>query len=124
MNDSESDIRRATGAAPGGAPPDVDRGIELRQMLIDGFRGKMRWATLLLWIYALAGTAVAVFAAVRFFAAEAVRDVVLYAALFLAAAGLVTCMKMCYWMLINRNTVLREIRWLELRVAELAGKIK
>jgi len=122
MKESDSDIRKVLRDAEASHPDDIDRGIEFRQMLVDGFRGKMRWATLVLWAYGLGGTALAVFSAVRFFAAQEVRDLVLYAALFLVGSGLVAFMKLWYWTLMNRNTVLREVKRLELRVAELADK--
>ncbi len=122
MKESDSDIRKALRGEEMSHPDDVDRGIELRQMIVDGFRGKMRWATLMLWAYGLGGTALAVFSAVRFFAAQEVRGLVLYAALFLVGGGLVAFTKLWYWTLMNRNTVLREVKRLELRVAELADK--
>ena len=122
MSESESDIRKALRDGERSNLYDVDRGLEVREYLVHGFRGKMRWATLVLWLYALGGTALAIFAAVRFFGADQMWDLVLYATLFLTGWGLVLFMKLWYSQILNRNNVLREIKRLELRIADLADR--
>jgi len=88
-------MRKAAGARGPAGPVEIDRGIEGREIFVQGYRGRMRWATLVLSVYAT---------------------------LFLVGALLVSFMKMWYWQRLNRNTVLREIKRLELRLAELAGR--
>ena len=122
MSESESDIRKALRDGERSNLYDVDRGLEVREYLVHGFRGKMRWATLTLWMYALGGTALAIFAAIRFFGADQAWDKVFYATLFLTGWGLVLFMKLWYWQILNRNNVLREIKRLELRIADLADR--
>ncbi len=62
--------------------------------------------------------ALAVWSAVRFFQVPDgdVRGLVLYATLFLFAATQVPVMKVWFWINWNRNSVIREIKRLELRL--------
>ncbi len=74
------------------------------------FRGPGRWMVAVVWVYVLVFTALAVGTAVMFFRAEPVREQIAYAAGFLVSINVVMILKMWYWMLLNRNTVIREIR--------------
>jgi hypothetical protein len=121
MSESD-DIRKVLRDTEPSDLDEIDRGLEVREWMVHGFRGKMRWATLVLWLYAVAGGILAVVATWRFCNADQVWDMVLYATLFLVGTGLIAFMKLWYWQILNRNNVLREIKRLELRIAELADK--
>jgi hypothetical protein len=122
MSESDDDIRKVLRDTEPSDLDEIDRGLEVREWMVHGFRGKMRWATLVLWLYAVAGGVLAAVAAWQFWNADQVWDMVLYATLFLVGVGLVAFMKLWYWQILNRNNVLREIKRLELRIAELADK--
>jgi uncharacterized membrane protein len=123
MSDFEKDLREGLRKANG--KPDYDLGQEdtLREMLVSTFRGRMKWMSIIAWIYLLAFTGLGVFAAVRFFLVETTREMILYATVFLVAIGIAAAVKMWYWMIMNRNCIQREVKRLEARVAELAGKL-
>jgi len=93
-----------------------------RQMLAGTFRSQPRWMSLIAWTYILVFTAIAVIAAVQFFGAEAVRGQILWATVFLTSNMIIMMLKMWFWMIMNRNRIIREVKRLELRIAELTDQ--
>jgi len=65
-----------------------------------------------------------VYSAVRFFGAETTRTQIAWSVGFLTSNMVVAMMKMWFWMQMDKNTVIREVKRLELQVATLAGIIK
>jgi hypothetical protein len=122
MSDFEKELRDELRRANGG-DYDPRREETLRGMLLSTFRGRTWWMSLVAWIYILLFTGLAVFAAVRFFQVEGDRQMLLYATVFVAAIIIAAITKIWYWMLINRNAVQREVKRLEIRIAELAEKL-
>ena len=120
MSEMDNDIRNGLRKVDEAGKYDPDRGESLGQMLAESFRGKHRWMAWIAWIDSLVFTAVAVFAAVQFFRVDGVRQMILYAAVFGLSSGIVLFLvKIWYWMLMNRNSIKREVKRLELRIAEL-----
>ncbi len=122
MSEFEKDLRDELRRANGG-DYDPDREDTLRGMLLSTFRGRTWWMSLVAWIYILLFSGLAVFAAVRFFQVEGDRQMLLYATVFVTAVIVAAITKIWYWMLINRNAVQREVKRLEIRIAELAEKL-
>lgn len=58
----------------------------------------------------------------QFFHASETRDLIFWAAGSLWAALAVAMLKMYFWMEMNKNVVLREVKRLELQVARLAAR--
>ena len=102
---------------------DPTREETLFGMIAESFKGKMRWMVLLVWVYGLVFTALAVFAAVSFFLADSVKMWIFYAALFLMTCNFIVVVKLWYWMLLNKNSVTREIKRLELQIAKLTQRL-
>ncbi len=96
----------------------------IRELLFSQFRGKMLVSSLLVYIYVILFSALAVFCGVQFFLAETTRDWVMYGVGFTTAVGIVNVVKLWYWMLANRNAVTREVKRLELQVSRLAEMIE
>lgn len=63
----------------------------------------------------LAFLGIAIFAAVRFFAAQGVQEWIAYATLFITALLVVTLIKLWLYLVWVRNSLMREIKRLELR---------
>ena len=63
-----------------------------------------------------------VYCAWQMFAAEAMRDVVLWSAGAIVSTLSVAMLKMYFFMEMNKNVVLREVKRLELQVARLAAR--
>ena len=121
MNETNNKIRQALRTDD--AEYDLRREEGLRDMMVGAFRGKSRWLSVIAWVEMLLFSAVAVIAAIRFFQVAEVRDMILYAAAFLACLIVACLIKMWFWMLMNRNAVNREVKRLELRLAKLIEKM-
>ena len=91
----------------------------LFQEVFEVFRGRQRWLNLLGAVIQLIYLFLCIWSAYRFFGAEAVRDQILFATGFLASLGITMAFKIWFWMVMNRNAVLREVKRLELQVARL-----
>jgi len=89
------------------------------ELMGDTFRTKMRNWIILLWVEMLAITIGAFWTGYRFFTANDVRDMVLWGTITTILILAVWVIKIWYWMEINKNTVIREVKRLELQVAYL-----
>ncbi|HUS46552.1 MAG TPA: DUF6768 family protein [Phycisphaerae bacterium] len=122
MNDMEKDIKKALSQTEGpGLDPIREEGF--REMIAATFRGRLRWMTIYAWVWAWVVTGVTVFAAIKMFMVDNTRELILYTALALVSASMVMFIKLWFWLLMNRNSTTREIKRLELRIAELAAKL-
>jgi hypothetical protein len=91
-----------------------------RTMLSDFYSRKMLSIVILVWVWALIFIAGAIGSAVMFFGSDQIKDQIMYAALFVCLVLFVGFVKVLAWQMIARNSIKREIKRLELRVAELA----
>jgi hypothetical protein len=100
--------------------PDMND-VPMRQLFGEMFKGKQRWSSLFVMVFILAFTFVMVVALVMFFRAEAgdTKGLIMWATLFLTAALSAGMLKMWFWMGMNRNLLAREVKRLEMRIAEL-----
>ena len=96
----------------------------LRTQIADTFRGRFRWLAWIATFYRFAFLAIAIFAANKFFRVDETRDLIVYANLFLLSFFGMAFIKMWYWSLLVKNSVIREIIRLERQVAKLEGDIK
>ncbi len=123
MNDLGNDVRKAPEAKreESGEGPGEQT---LRSMIAESFRGRQRWMAIISWVYVLVFAAVGVYSLVLFLrlAPDApVKTMLLCIAIFLLMMIAAATTKLWYWMLLNRNSVLREIRRLERRIDRLPG---
>ncbi len=123
MNDLGNDVRNAPEAKreESGEGPGEQT---LRSMIAESFRGRQRWMAIISWVYVLVFAAVGVYSLVLFLklAPDApVKTMLLCIAIFLLMMIAAVTTKLWYWMLLNRNSVLREIRRLERRIDRLPG---
>lgn len=93
-------------------------------MIGDFYNRQMMGVAIFAWAWGLAMVAGAVFCGVRFFQAEAVRDQLMFAVIFLVCITWLNAIKIWSWQMIHRNNVKREIKRLELRIAELSEVMK
>jgi hypothetical protein len=98
------------------------RETTVRTMLGDFYNRKMLATAVFVWVWALAVVAGATFCAVRFFNTDETRYQIMFAALFVVCVQFLSITKIFAWQIIHRNGILREIKRLELRIAELTGK--
>ena len=91
-----------------------------RSMLGDFYNRKMLSTAIFVWMWGLAVVAGATYSAVQFFRNVETRDQIMYATIFICCVQFLSLTKIFAWQLIHRNGILREIKRLELRVAELS----
>ncbi len=95
----------------------------LRSMLGDFYNRKMLSTAIFIWVWGLVVVGGAVFCAIRFFNTAETRYQIMFAAIFVCCVQFLALTKIFAWQLIHRNGILREIKRLELRVAEFSGKL-
>ena len=95
----------------------------LPAMVAESFRSKNRWLVWVVWVSIFIFTAIAAWTAYRFFTAETI-DAKLEWGLIVALAMLsVVMLEQWYWMELQKNTVVREVKRVELQIARLAGRL-
>ncbi len=103
---------------------DEDQENTLRSMLSDFYSRRMLSIAVLVWVWAIIFMGGAVGSAIGFFATERTKAHIMYAALFVCFVLFVGFMKVFAWLMIARNGIRREVKRLELRIADLAGKLE
>ena len=120
MNDMNDAMRSALNSEVQFEAIDSDRELPIRTQVAETFRGRFRWVVLLAVFFRILFLIIAIIAVVQFFRVTGTRDLVAYATLFLASVVATAALKLWYWMLLIKNSVIREIKRLELQVAKLS----
>jgi hypothetical protein len=98
--------------------------ISLWSMLKDFYNRKMLSVIILTWFWFLVILALVIYSVIKYFQSEQPKDLIFYATLFIIAIQFVVLMKIFAWQFIHRNSIEREIKRLELRIAELSEAVK
>ena len=120
MNDMNDAMRSALNSEVQFEAIDSDRELPIRTQVAETFRGRFRWVALLATFFRILFLIIAIIAVVQFFRVTGTRDLVAYATLFLASVVATAALKLWYWMLLIKNSVIREIKRLELQIAKLS----
>jgi len=123
MTSFDDDLKEGLKKVNGEGDYDPGQEQSLFQMIGSSFRGRQWWLSCIAWVYIFVFTGLAVFAAVRFFGAETTRAQILYATIFAITAAIAMAVKMWYWMILNRNSIQREIKRLEMTITQLTNKV-
>jgi multisubunit Na+/H+ antiporter MnhG subunit len=95
----------------------------IRSMLREFYSRRMAATSAFIWGVSVLFLAVAVYSAVAFFGAAETKTQILYATIFIAAFQAMGLMKIFAWQVLHKNSIKREIKRLELRLAELAPSL-
>jgi hypothetical protein len=112
MNDIDKKIQAALRREAGGDTLMTEPNIA--EELIVAFRGRNRWLTTLVLIWSIVLFVGAVWAAIRFYHAEAVITQLRWGGLSLLFILMVSFIKVWFWLEMNTNRVLRELKRVEL----------
>jgi hypothetical protein len=93
-------------------------------MVGDFYNRRMLSVVIFIWAWGIAIMAVTIFSGVKFFAVEQTKSQIMYASIFICGCQFIALMKIFAWQLIHRNGIKREIKRLELRIAELNETVK
>jgi len=102
---------------------DESREDTVWSMVGDFYNRKMLSFVILLWVWAIIFIVGSVYCGVQFFKAEQTKYLIMYAAVFVCFVHGISLIKIFAWQIIHRNGLKREIKRLELRIAELANSI-
>jgi len=103
---------------------DESRENTISSMLKDFYNKRMLSMIIFIWVWALLFVAGAVYSAILFFRNVETQSQIMYAAIFLTCCQFLGLMKIFAWQIIHRNGLKREIKRLELRIAELSETVK
>jgi protein-S-isoprenylcysteine O-methyltransferase Ste14 len=117
MKKIDDDIRKVLAGEE--ALYDLDREEGVFRQMAGIFRGKMRWMAIAVTIESVVFLVLMVLAAVEFFQAGDTKQQIFYATVVLLLAMLLLLIKLWGWGQMNRNSIQRELKRLELRILEL-----
>lgn len=103
---------------------DESREETLRGMARDFYSRRMRSTAILVWGWAAVFAALAVYAATQFFKATQTQGQIMFAALFVLGAHGIGLMKILAWGMLQQSSIKRDVKHLELRIAELTEMLK
>lgn len=112
MNDLDQKIQAALKETTEGES--LAREPNIAEEIITAFRGRNSWTTMLAVVFSIGSMALAVWAGLRFYGADAVREQLLWGGLCLLAVLFVSFLKVWFWMEMHSNRVLRELKRVEL----------
>lgn len=96
----------------------------LRRQVLSTFAGRLRWLNAAGWIGGFVLFAAACVFASRFLSAQDLEDMLRWgAASALAFAG-VALVKVWFWMELQKNAIVREVKRLEVQVASVAAQLR
>ncbi len=89
------------------------------------FYSRKMWSTaVVVWIWGIIFFAGAVYSAIQFFETDETQLQIMYAAIFVPCVLAIGFMKVFAWEMVHKHSIKREIKRLELRIAELAETVK
>ncbi|MGI9430761.1 MAG: DUF6768 family protein [Myxococcota bacterium] len=91
----------------------------LAGQVADHFLRRSRWVAAFAWMKMGGTLTISIVAAVFFFGAETTRAQIAFASIFLTGFVGFAMWWLWYWMVLNRNAALREMKRIELQIAEL-----
>jgi hypothetical protein len=107
-------------------PQEYDESKEetLRSWLRDAYSKKMRWILINVYVGYLILLPLAIFSGIKFFRTEQTIYQIMYAAIFLFCSQWIGFVSVFGWVMMQRPRISREIKRLELCIAELTETMK
>ena len=124
MNNIDAKIRRALEATDTDLADEFDGDQSMMEMVFDTFRGTQKWLTFLAIFGSFVFMAGSVFGIIQLFREQESRELILWGLGVVFCFSAISMMKIWFWMQMNRNSILREIKRVELQVARLAAKLQ
>jgi hypothetical protein len=90
--------------------------------LLASFHGSRKWLSVYVTVVIFVVFGLSIYSLVQFLSVEGVREMMLWGAAMGGSLLIVTMLKVWYWMQMDRNAIIREIKRLELQIATLKKK--
>lgn len=123
MTNIDQEIRKALMEGESEGIQELGHEQNLWEMSMELFRGRQKWLSIWGYIIGIILVATGVWALLRFLAATELQELARFGMFFMAAFAAVMAMKIWFWMVMNRNSIIREILRLELRIQEMSRKL-
>jgi len=88
------------------------------------FKSSQRWAIILVFAHFFFYLALAIISGILFLISDTTKYQIMYAAFFVCLFLIAYLIKVFAWVMVSRNSIKREIKRLELRIAELNESLK
>lgn len=124
MDELERRITQALRAEDAAEYERLDPDLPPWEMIFETFRGRTRWLKVLMMFWMVVFMAAAVWCVIRFLRAEDVRAMLGWGLVGLFAVQGVAFMKVFWWMEMQRNAIVREVKRVELQIASLSGTLR
>ena len=98
--------------------------VNLRSMVWEFYNKKNRFTIIWVWGNSLVFLALTAFSTISFFKTEQTKFQIMYAAIFVCCIQAIILAKIVCWQTMHTNRITREIKRLELRIAELNETVK
>lgn len=119
MNDLDDRIKEALRREHGDLVGDDVPAASLHEMLSDAFHGRNRVFTAMAFVMTLGFLALAAYCAVEFFRTDDLKEALAWAAGYATSLATVIAMKIWFWMEMQRASVMREVKRVELQLLRL-----
>ncbi len=93
------------------------------QMLGGLFQGKNKWIILLFNVVMLIVLGLLIYCVVQFFNTDQTNDLIKWALAIVTGLMMISMLKMFIWMQMDKNSIKRELKRLELQVSNLSSKL-
>jgi hypothetical protein len=101
---------------------DESKEDSLRSLAKEFFSKKMRWVIVNVYVWFFVLLVPIIISVKQFFKTDQTKFQIMYAAIFVCCTLTVFSLKVFWWVMAQRYSIKRDIKRLELRVAELAQK--
>ncbi len=103
---------------------DDSREDTIRSIVTDFYSRKLLSTAILVWVWATIFFAGAIYSAIQFFEVDDTKSQIMYVAIFVPCVLAIGFMKVFAWGMVHRHSIKREIKRLEIRIAELNETVK
>ncbi len=95
-----------------------------RAMVRDFFSEKMRWVMITVYAWSFIFLALIIISIIFFFMTDQTKFQIMYATIFVCCTLSIGFLKVLAWVMLQRHSIKREIKRLELQIAELNQTVK
>ena len=124
MNDLDQAIRQSLSAEDTALLDRLGADPALHRHVLAMFEGRLRWLNILGSIVGVVLFGVGCVTAWRFLQAQEVRDMLRWGAASAFAFAGITVIKLWFWLELEKNAIVHEVKRLELQVASLAAQLR
>ena len=96
----------------------------LSSIIREFYSKRMRWIAINVYAWFLVFLVPLIYSGIKFFKTDSTKFQIMYAAIFVCCITSIGFIKVFAWQMLHRNNINRELKRLELRVAELSQAVK